>query len=57
MSRQYILSDEVDVIVDVADASSPERNLYLTPQLLELGEAGCVSVKYDGYCGKTWNGN
>lgn len=36
VSRQYILSDEVDVIVDVADASSLERNLYLTLQLLEL---------------------
>ena len=20
-------------------------------------KAGCVSVKYDGYCGKAWNGN
>ena len=38
VSRQYILSDEVDVIVDVADASSLERNLYLTLQLLELGK-------------------
>ena len=38
VSRQFILSDEVDVIVDVADASSLERNLYLTLQLLELGK-------------------
>lgn len=38
VARQYILSDEVDVIVDVADASSLERNLYLTLQLLELGK-------------------
>lgn len=38
VSRQYILSDDVDVIVDVADASSLERNLYLTLQLLELGK-------------------
>ena len=38
VSRQYILSDEVDVIVDVADASALERNLYLTLQLLELGK-------------------
>ena len=36
VSRGYILSDEVDVIVDVVDASSLERNLYLTLQLLEL---------------------
>lgn len=38
VSRQFILSDEVDVIVDVVDASSLERNLYLTLQLLELGK-------------------
>lgn len=38
LSRQYILDDEVDVIVDVADASSLERNLYLTLQLIELGK-------------------
>ncbi len=38
VSRQYILSDDVDVIIDVADASALERNLYLTLQLLELGK-------------------
>ncbi len=38
VSRKYILSDEVDVIVDVADASSLEHNLYLTLQLIELGK-------------------
>lgn len=38
VSRQYILSDDVDVIVDVVDASALERNLYLTLQLLELGK-------------------
>ena len=38
VTRQYILSDDVDVIIDVADASSLERNLYLTLQLIELGK-------------------
>ena len=38
VSRQCILSDEVDVIIDVADASALERNLYLTLQLIELGK-------------------
>jgi ferrous iron transport protein B len=38
VSRQYILSDDVDVIVDVADASNLERNLYLTLQLIEMGK-------------------
>ncbi len=38
VTRQYILSDEVDVIIDVADASALQRNLYLTLQLIELGK-------------------
>lgn len=38
VSRKCIMSDEVDIIVDVIDASSLERNLYLTLQLLELGK-------------------
>ncbi len=38
LSRQYILEDEVDVILDVIDASCLERNLYLALQLIELGK-------------------
>lgn len=38
LSREYVLSDDVDVIIDVADASSLERNLYLCLQLIELGK-------------------
>ena len=38
VSREFILSDDVDVIVDIADASALERNLYLTLQLIELGK-------------------
>lgn len=38
VSRKCITEDDVDVIVDVLDASSLERNLYLTLQLLELGK-------------------
>ena len=38
VARQYVQSDEVDVIIDVADASALERNLYLTLQLIELGK-------------------
>ncbi len=38
LTREYILTDDVDVIIDVADASSLERNLYLTLQLIELGK-------------------
>lgn len=38
VSRECIMNDEVDVIINVVDASSLERNLYLTLQLLELGK-------------------
>lgn len=38
LSRQYIMEDDVDVIVNVVDASNLERNLYLTLQLIELGK-------------------
>lgn len=38
VARDYILGDEVDAIIDVADASALERNLYLTLQLIELGK-------------------
>ncbi len=38
VSRKFILSDEVDVVINVVDASALERSLYLTLQLLELGK-------------------
>lgn len=44
VSRQFILSDEVDMIIDVVDASSLERNLYLTLQILELGKPVIVAL-------------
>jgi ferrous iron transport protein B len=37
VTRQYLLSREADVVVNVLDASNMERNLYLTVQLLEMG--------------------
>ncbi|MBP5737966.1 MAG: ferrous iron transporter B, partial [Abditibacteriota bacterium] len=36
ISRDYILDEKPDVIVDVVDADNIERNLYLTTQLAEL---------------------
>jgi ferrous iron transport protein B len=44
VSRQFILSDEVDVIINVVDASVLERSLYLTLQLLELGKPVVVAL-------------
>lgn len=36
ISRDFVLNGEVDLIVNVVDATSIERSLYLTTQLLEL---------------------
>ena len=44
VSRNCILSDEVDVVVNVVDASCMERNLYLTMQLVELGKPIVVAL-------------
>lgn len=38
VTRQCVMNDDIDVIVNIVDASSLERNLYLTLQLLELGK-------------------
>jgi len=38
VTRKCAMDDEIDVIINVVDASSLERNLYLTLQLLELGK-------------------
>lgn len=37
VARDYLLSGEANVIVNIIDASNLERNLYLTTQILEMG--------------------
>ena len=37
VSRDYLLKDKPDVIIDLVDATNIERNLYLATQLLEIG--------------------
>ena len=37
IARDYLLTGEADVVIDVVDSTNLERNLYLTSQLLELG--------------------
>lgn len=37
VSRDYLLNEQPDVIVDLVDATNIERNLYLTTQLMETG--------------------
>ena len=37
VTRDYLLSRDADLIVNIVDASNLERNLYLTVQMLEMG--------------------
>ncbi len=37
VSRDFLLNDHPDVIIDLVDATNIERNLYLTTQLIETG--------------------
>ncbi len=37
VSRDYLLHERPDVIIDLVDATNIERNLYLTTQLMETG--------------------
>jgi len=44
IARDYIISEEPDVVVNVVDATSLERNLNLTLQLLELTDRVVVAL-------------
>ena len=37
ISRNYILDEKPDCIINIIDATNLERNLYLTTQLMEIG--------------------
>jgi len=44
ISRDYIIDEKPDVIINIVDASNIERNLYLTLQLKELGVPMVVAL-------------
>ena len=44
VARNYILSDEAGLYVNIVDASNPDRNLYLTSRLLEMGVPVVVAL-------------
>lgn len=44
VARNYLLSGEAQVVVNIIDASNLERNLYLTSQLIEMGVPVLVVV-------------
>ena len=37
VSRNYLINEKPDAVINIADATNIERNLYLTTQLLETG--------------------
>lgn len=44
VSRDYIIKDKPDAILDVVDSTNIERNLYLTTQLLELDSPVVIAL-------------
>ncbi|WP_071130766.1 ferrous iron transport protein B [Enterococcus timonensis] len=44
VARRYLLEEEFSGIINVVDATNLERNLYLTTQLLEIGQPLVVAV-------------
>ena len=44
ITRDYILDEKPDVVIDIVDASNLERNLYLTTQIIELGVPVVVAL-------------
>ncbi|MCF7928451.1 MAG: ferrous iron transport protein B [Spirochaetales bacterium] len=44
VARDYLLSGSADLVVNILDANNLERNLYLTVQLLELGQPIILAV-------------
>lgn len=44
VSREFLLSENVDVVLNIIDGSNLERNLFLTTQILELGIPTVVAI-------------
>jgi ferrous iron transport protein B len=46
ITRNYILTQHPDVVINVLDSTSLERNLYLTLQLVEMGVPLVIALNY-----------
>lgn len=44
VSREFLLKENVDVVLNIIDGSNLERNLFLTTQILELGIPTVVAI-------------
>ena len=49
VSRNYIIDEKPDVIINIVDATNLERNLYLTTQLLEINVPIVVALQKAGF--------
>ena len=47
VSRNYIVTEDPDILVNIIDSTSIERSLYLTTQLLELGKKVIVVLNME----------
>ena len=52
VSRDFIVDDDSDVIVNVVDAANLERNLYLTVQMMELGANLILALNMNDFARK-----
>ncbi len=52
VSRDFIVDDDSDVIVNVVDAANLERNLYLTVQMMELGANLILALNMNDFAKK-----
>ena len=52
VSRDFIVDDDSDVIINVVDAANLERNLYLTVQMMELGANLVMAVNMNDFAKK-----
>ena len=52
VSRDFIVDDDSDVIINVVDAANLERNLYLTVQMMELGANLILALNMNDFARK-----
>ena len=52
VSRDFIVDDDSDVIINVVDAANLERNLYLTVQMMELGANMIMALNMNDFAKK-----
>ncbi len=52
VSRDFIVDDDSDVIINIVDAANLERNLYLTVQMMELGANLVMALNMNDFAKK-----